>query len=129
MLKKICLLLIFWIIFPTLFLAHAEDEKSKDDAITVLDKIALKVDEMGYVVMAGKVINNSKDLLFSVEIVFNILDFKGNKLDSTTATVIGKQEGVLEGGEVGTFEAKTRVYISSVGSYKYEINWKFFGAN
>ncbi len=126
MLKKICLLLIFWIIFPTLFLVHAEEEKSKDDAITVLDKIAPKVDEMGNIILAGKVINNSKDLLYSIEIVFDILDFKGKTVDSTTVPIIGKKEGILEGGEVGTFEAGTRVHISNVGSYNYKINWKSF---
>lgn len=127
MLKKICLLLIFWIIFPTLFLAHAEDEKSKDDAVTVVDKIVPKVDETGNIILAAKVINNSKDLLFSVEIVFDILDSRGKTLDSTTVPIIGKQEGILEGGEVGNFEAETRVHISNVGSYNYKINWQTFG--
>ena len=133
MLKKTYLLLVFWIVFPVLLTAQTQGEKSKEqskeNAITILGKIVPKADENGYMVFAGQVKNNTKDLLHSVEIVFEVLDAGGKMLDSATAPVSGKLEGILEGEEVGFFEVKTKVHISTAGSYKYNISWKAFTAS
>lgn len=126
MFKKICLLLIFWIVFPTLFFAQAQGKEGKEEAITIVGNIAPKADENSYMVFAGQAKNNTKDLLHSVEIVFDVMDIGGKMLESTTAPITGKQEGILEGGEVGSFEVKTKVDIRTAGSYKYQINWKTF---
>ena len=133
MLKKTCLIFIFWIAFPVLLTAQTQnekkEEKSKKEAISILGDVIPKADEKGYMVFAGQAKNNTKDLLHSVEIVFEVLDTKGNVLDYVTAPISGKNEGILEGEEVGFFEAKTTVHISTVGSYKYNINWKAFTAS
>ena len=124
--KKIFLLLIFWTVFQTLFLAQAQEEESKNKTITIINDIVPKADEKGNIVFTGEVKNNTKDLLHSVEIVFEILDAKGKILESITVSIMGKQEGILEGEEFGNFEVKTNVRISDVDSYKYYMNWKTF---
>lgn len=127
MLKKVCLLLVFWAIIPTLFLVPAQDSKeSKEKAITIIGDVVPKADENGNMVFAGQVKNNSKALLYSIEIVFDILDSGGKILDTVTAPISGKQEGILEGGKIGSFEVKTKIHISTAGSYEYNITWKTF---
>ena len=133
MLKKTCLLLVFWIVFPVLLTAQAQEEKSeeksKEEAVSIVGNVIPKADENGYMVFAGQVKNYTKDLLHSVEIVFEVLDEGGTILDSATASVSGKLEGILEGEEVANFEVKTKVHITTAGSYKYNISWKTFTTN
>lgn len=128
MLRKITLLLFLWIIFPSLFFAHAQeqDNANKENAISILGNIVPKVDKKGNMVISGQVKSNSKDLLHSVEIVFDLLDSGKNILESRSVPIMGKQEGILEGGETGSFVVITSTPISSVKSYKYNINWKSF---
>lgn len=126
MLKKTSLFLILLAAIPVFFPAHALDKKTNKDAVTILDKIAPKADEKNNMVFAGQVKNNSEDLLHSVEIVFIIKDSEKKVLESITAAVFGKKEGILEVGEIGSFEAKSKVHISTAGSYEYNINWKTF---
>ncbi len=125
--KRIYLILIVSIILISSFSAQARDDKeNKEKVITILGKIVPKADEKGYMVFAGQAKNNTKDLIHSVEIVFEVLDAEGKLMDSAIAPISGKLEGILEGEEVGFFEVKTTVHISTAGSYKYNINWKAF---
>ncbi len=129
-LKKICIFLILCVISMP---AYAEDEKKEEatvevqgEAISILGDVIPRAGEKGYMVFAGQVKNNTKELFHSVEIVFEVLDTGGNLLDSTTAPISGENEGILEGEETGFFEARTTVHISTAGSYKYKINWQAF---
>lgn len=125
--KRIYLILIVSIILISTFSAQARDDKEK--VITILGKIVPKADEKGYMVFAGQAKNNTKDLIHSVEIVFEVLDAEGKLMDSAIAPISGKLEGILEGEEVGFFEVKTNVHISTAGSYKHNINWKTFATS
>lgn len=128
MLKKIILLLFLWIIFPSLFIVQAQeqDNTNKENTVSVLGDIVPKVDKNGNMVISGQVKSNSKDLLHSVEIVFDFFDSGENILESRSVPIMGNQEGVLEEGETGSFVVITSAPISSVKSYKYNIHWKTF---
>jgi hypothetical protein len=47
-------------------------------------------------------------------------------METVSVYVKGKKEGVLEGGEKGSFFVKSKVPIASVSSYRHSVRWKSF---
>lgn len=96
------------------------------EKVSLMDKLVPDVDEDGNAVFKGKVKNNGRDILNSVEITLIIEDFQGKTLETVVAPVRGKLEGVLQGEEVGTFAAQSKTPIAAIGAYKCSIAWKSF---
>jgi len=115
----------FCALMPNVFSALAEQNNNgKESAITVQDKLDIKVGANGDMVILGRVKNNSEDLLHSVEIVFDFIDPLEMIMETVTVPVKGKKEGILEGKESGNFLVKSSAPISTISSYKYSLRWK-----
>lgn len=108
--------------------ASPQDSQPIEDKerITFLEKIVPMADSEGNAVFAGKIKNNGKEILTSMEIVFTLEGALGQMLGTAKSSVDGKATGVLEGEETGTFEVKTKVPINSIGAYNYNVAWKGF---
>lgn len=101
--------------------------KEKDgEMVSIVGQTTPKVDAKGNLVFAGKVKNNTKEVLSSVEIVFNLMDRSEKVIKTITSPLSGQIAGTLKGGETGTYETITTVPYGEMGSYQYSINWKSF---
>lgn len=107
--------------------SEEENAMKKEEKVSVLDKITPAVDEKGNAVFSGRVMNNSKDILSSVEIIFTIEAPKGKALETVGSSVDGELKGTLKGGETGFFIVRSNAPINSIGAFKYNIKWKSFG--
>ena len=103
-----------------------QEEKEKGEVVSIVGQTTPKVDAKGNLVFAGKVKNNTKEVLSSVEIVFNLMDRSEKVIKTITSPVSGQIAGTLKGGETGTYETITTVPYGEMGSYQYSINWKSF---
>ena len=103
-----------------------DPQKGKDAKISILDKVVPIAGSEGNMVFPGRIKNNSKDTLHSMEIVFTVEDREGNALETAKSAVKGESEGTLKGGEVGTFEVKTAIPFNTIVIYKYNVQWKGF---
>ncbi len=101
-------------------------QEEKDQKISILDKVVPTAGVDGNMVFFGRIKNNSKDLLQSVEIVFAIEGREGKVLEIAKSSIKGELEGALKEGETGSFEVKTKIPFNTVVTYKYNVRWKSF---
>ncbi|MBI5187207.1 MAG: DUF4124 domain-containing protein [Nitrospinae bacterium] len=110
--------------------AKPSEEKNamkEEEKVSVLDKIIPAVDDNGNAVFSGRIKNNSKEILSSVEIIFTVEDPQGKALEIVGSSVDGELKGTLKGGETGFFIVRSNAPINSMGAFKYNVKWKSFG--